>query len=40
MRFARQYGEVVIAPEKLTSKYMDVKVGDRIYFHLCCRQEK
>jgi len=33
MRFARQYGEVVIAPERLTSKYMDVKVGDRIYFH-------
>ena len=33
MRFARQYGEVVIAPERLTSKNMDVKVGDRIYFH-------
>ena len=33
MRFARQYGEVVIAPERLSSKYMDVKVGDRIYFH-------
>jgi co-chaperonin GroES (HSP10) len=33
MMFARQYGEVVIAPEKLSSNQMDVKVGDRVYFH-------
>jgi co-chaperonin GroES (HSP10) len=33
MAFARQYGEVLITPEKLSSKYMDVQVGDRIYFH-------
>lgn len=33
MMFARQYGEVVIAPEKLSSNFMDVKLGDKIYFH-------
>jgi len=33
MKFARQYGEVVITPEKLSSEHMDIQVGDRIYFH-------
>ncbi len=33
MNHTRQYGEVVVIPENLTSDSMDVKVGDRIYFH-------